>query len=60
MSWAHIHLALDHFTSPVIGLPIVVLLLLWGLLQRNAEVIRAAFGLLVLLALVTLRGSADR
>ena len=52
MSWAHIHLALNHV--PVIGLPIVVLLLLWGLVRRNAELIRAAFGLLVLLALVTL------
>jgi hypothetical protein len=52
MSWAHVHLALNHV--PVIGLPIVVLLLLWGLGRRNAEVIRAAFGLLVLLALVTL------
>jgi hypothetical protein len=52
MSWAHVHLALNHV--PVIGLPIVVLLLLWGLLRRNAELIRASFGLLVLLALVTL------
>lgn len=52
MSWAHIHLALNHV--PVIGLPIVVLLLIWGLGRRNAELIRAAFGLLVLLALVTL------
>jgi hypothetical protein len=52
MSWAHIHLALNHV--PVIGLPIVVLLLIWGLSRRNAELLRAAFGLLVLLALVTL------
>ena len=52
MPWAHIHLALNHV--PVIGLPIVVLLLVWGLVRRNAELIRAAFGLLVLLALVTL------
>ena len=52
MSWAHIHLALNHV--PVIGLPIVVLLLIWGLVRRNAELIRAAFGLLVLLGLVTL------
>ncbi len=52
MSWAHVHLALNHV--PVIGLPIGVLLLLWGLIRSNAELIRAAFGLLVLLALVTL------
>ena len=51
MTWAHVHLALNHV--PVIGLPIVVLLLGWALLRRSAELTRASFGLLVLLALVT-------
>lgn len=52
MSWAHLHLALNHV--PVIGLPIVLLLLGWGTFRRLPEVIRASFGLLVLLAIVTL------
>jgi uncharacterized membrane protein len=51
MSWAHIHLALNHV--PVIGLPIAVLLLAWALLRRSVELTRAAFGLLVLLAILT-------
>ena len=52
MSWAHLHLALNHV--PVIGLPIILLLLGWGIVRRIPEVIRASFGLLVLLAIVTL------
>ncbi len=52
MSWAHLHLALNHV--PVIGLPIVLLLLAWALVRRSSELTRASFGLLTLLAIVTL------
>jgi hypothetical protein len=52
MTWAHIHLALNHV--PVIGLPIVLLLLAWALVRRSPELTRASFGLLALLAIVTI------
>jgi hypothetical protein len=52
MSWAHIHLALNHV--PVIGLPIVLLLLAWALVRGNAELTRVSFGMLVVLAVTTL------
>jgi hypothetical protein len=52
MTWAHLHLALNHV--PVIGLPIVVLLLAWAMVRRSAELTRASLGLLVLLAVVTI------
>ena len=51
MSWAHLHLALNHV--PVIGLPIVLLLLGWAILRRSPELTKASLGLLVLLAIVT-------
>jgi len=51
MTWAHLHLALNHV--PVIGLPIAVLLLAWAQLRRSVELTRASFGLLVLLAVIT-------
>ena len=52
MSWAHLHLALNHV--PVIGLPIVLLLLAWSLARRSLELTKVSFGLLVLLAIVTI------
>jgi uncharacterized membrane protein len=52
MTWAHIHLALNHV--PVIGLPIALLVLGWALVRRSTELTRTSFGLLVLLAIVTL------
>jgi hypothetical protein len=51
MNWAHLHLALNHV--PVVGLPIVLLLLAWAMVKRSAEIMKAAFGLLILLAVVT-------
>ena len=48
MSWAHIHLALNHV--PVIGLLIVLLLLVIATLRRSTELTRASYGLLVLMA----------
>ena len=51
MSWAHIHLALNHV--PVIGLLIVLLLLAVAVVRRSAELTRASYALLVLLAITT-------
>ena len=51
MNWAHLHLALNHV--PVIGLPLAILLLAWALVQRSVEIMKAAFGMIVLLAVVT-------
>ena len=51
MNWAHLHLALNHV--PVIGLPIVLLLLAWAIVKRSAELMKASFGLIILLAIVT-------
>jgi len=48
MSWAHIHLALNHV--PVIGLLIVVLLLAAAWVRRSTELTRVSYALLVLLA----------
>ena len=52
MSWAHLHLALNHV--PVIGLPIALLLLGWALYRGSSELTRASFGLLVLIGLATI------
>jgi hypothetical protein len=51
MNWAHLHLALNHV--PVIGLPIVLLLLGWAIVRRSAELLKASFGLIILLAVIT-------
>ena len=51
MSWAHIHLALNHV--PVVGVLIALLLLGFGVLRRSHELTRSAFWLLAGLALVT-------
>lgn len=48
MSWAHIHLALNHV--PVIGLLIVLLLLAVARLRRSAELTQVSYALFVLLA----------
>ena len=51
MSWAHLHLALNHV--PVVGLPIVLLLLAGAIVRRSAELLKASFGLIIFLAIVT-------
>lgn len=48
MSWAHIHLALNHV--PVIGLLIVLLLLGAATVRRSTELTRVSYALLVLLS----------
>ena len=45
---AHLHILVNHI--PVIGLPIIVLLLLWGIARREDAVVRAALIGTVLLA----------
>jgi hypothetical protein len=52
MTWAHLHLALNHV--PVIGLPMALLLLAWALYRRSSELMRTSLGLLVLLGIVTI------
>ncbi len=51
MSFAHLHLVLNHV--PVIGVGLALLLLLYGLLRRSDEVVRATLIGFVALALVT-------
>ena len=51
MSWAHIHLALNHV--PVIGLLIVLPLLAVARLRQSGELTRVSYALLVLLAAAT-------
>lgn len=49
MNPAQLHLALNHF--PVFGAVFVVMLLAWGLWRRSRDVMRAALGLTVLVAI---------
>ena len=49
MNPAELHLALNHF--PVFGAVFVVLLLAWGLARRSRDVVRAALGITVLVAI---------
>ena len=51
MNAAHIHLIFNHF--PIIGGMVVLALLAWGWLRRNDAIIRAACGLFVAVALLT-------
>jgi hypothetical protein len=48
MDAAHLHLMFNHL--PIIGTPLVAGLLLWGLVQRSREVLRAALGAAVIVA----------
>lgn len=52
LSPAHIHIMINHL--PIIGMPIMVLILLIGLLRQSSEITRLALGLIVLLALGTI------
>lgn len=52
MNWAHVHLIINHI--PVIGVPGVILLLAYALARKSKEVKMVSFGLLVLIALMTL------
>ena len=48
MNAVHLHLMVNHL--PVIGTPLVGLLLLWGLIRRSREVTRVAVGAALILA----------
>src|SRR5688572_22131854 len=51
MSWAHVHLALNHV--PVVGILVGLLVLGFGIFRRSRELTRSSFWLLAGLALIT-------
>jgi len=51
VNWVHVHLAVNHL--PVVGIPLVLAILVFGGLRRNEDILRLAVGLLALLALAT-------
>jgi uncharacterized membrane protein len=51
MNWPHVHLMINHI--PVIGIPGVILLLVYSLVRKSEEVKMVSFGLFVLIALLT-------
>lgn len=51
MNLAHIHLLLNH--SPIIGVPLVTALLIYGIMRHQRDVQRAALAGFVALALLT-------
>lgn len=52
MNAAHLHLALNHL--PVVGIPIVAVILAWGVWRRSDEVVRLGLAALVVLAVAAL------
>lgn len=52
MNFAHIHLILNHIS--VVGIPVVLIFLIYGFLNRNGEIQKCALWILVGLAIVTL------
>ncbi len=52
INWAHVHLMINHI--PVIGIPGTILLLIYALARKSEEVKMVAFGLFVLLAILTI------
>ncbi len=52
INWAHVHLMINHV--PVIGIPGVILLLIYAAVRKSEEVNMVAFGILVLLAIMTI------
>lgn len=51
MDAAHLHLMINHL--PIIGTPVVLAFLVWGLLRRSRDIQRAALGGAVILAALT-------
>ncbi|HUJ19471.1 MAG TPA: hypothetical protein VL197_15910 [Nitrospirota bacterium] len=51
MNWPHLHLIINHV--PVIGVPGVILLLVYGMVRKSGEVLALSLALFVLLALMT-------
>jgi uncharacterized membrane protein len=52
INWAHVHLMINHI--PVIGLLGTLLLLIYAMVRRSEEVKMVSFGVLVLIALMTI------
>jgi hypothetical protein len=52
MSWAHLHLALNHV--PVIGIFLVILLLGAAVVRRSGDLLRASYWLIILLAVIAI------
>jgi uncharacterized membrane protein len=52
INWAHVHLMINHI--PVIGLLGTLLLLIYAVVRRSEEVKMVSFGVLVLIALMTI------
>jgi uncharacterized membrane protein len=50
MTWAHVHLALNHV--PVIGILFIVLLLGTAVVRGSSELARASYGLIALVAVI--------
>lgn len=48
MNAAHLHLMVNHL--PIVGTPVILALLLWGLVRRSRDIQRAALGGAVVLA----------
>jgi hypothetical protein len=51
MDAAHLHLMINHL--PIMGTPLVAGLLFWGLIRRSRDVLRAALGAAVIVAVLS-------
>lgn len=52
MQWTQLHLALNHL--PVMGVPFLLALMIWGMLRRSAEILRLSHGWMVLLCALSI------
>ncbi len=52
INWAHLHLMINHI--PVIGIPGAILLLIYAIVRKSDEVKMVSFGIIVLLAILTI------
>lgn len=52
MQWTQLHLALNHL--PVMGVPFLLVLMMWGMFRRSAEILRLSHGWMVLLCILSI------
>ena len=52
MQWTQLHLALNHL--PVMGVPFLLVLLMWGMFRRSTEIIRLSHAWIVLLCALSI------
>lgn len=52
INWAHVHLMINHV--PVIGVPLAILLLFYGLAVKSEEIKKTSLGAFVLIALIAI------